>query len=221
MAAAPPPIKQSDASEDDWLITYADAITLLMAFFVIMFSISEPNTAKFEEVTKGMVETLSRQEVQSPFADLRKDLNSVAAESGEQAQVDTTTRGLTFQFQSGKMFAPGSAEILPEAFPLLDRVAQNLVLFGNTDYNVIVEGHTDDVPINTATFPSNWELSSARASAVVRYFLSRNLDAKRFRAVGLADTESPRNAPLINRSTGEPIPENREANRRVVVKIER
>ncbi|MEQ8246624.1 MAG: flagellar motor protein MotB [Alphaproteobacteria bacterium] len=221
MAAAPPPIKQSDASEDDWLITYADAITLLMAFFVIMFSISEPNTAKFEEVTKGMVETLSRQEVQSPFADLRKDLNSVAAESGEQAQVDTTSRGLTFQFQSGKMFAPGSAEILPEAFPLLDRVAQNLTLFGNTNYNVIVEGHTDDVPINTATFPSNWELSSARAAAVVRYFLSRNLDPKRFRAVGLADTEWPRNAPLVNRSTGEPIPENREANRRVVVKIER
>ena len=82
MAAAPPPIKQADASEDDWLITYADAITLLMAFFVIMFSISEPNTEKFEEVTKGMVETLSRQEVHSPFADLRKDLNSVAAESG-------------------------------------------------------------------------------------------------------------------------------------------
>ncbi len=221
MASGPPPIKTSDAGEDDWLVTYADAITLLMAFFVIMFSVSEPNTEKFERVTKGMVETLSHEAVPSRFADLQKDLRSAAEDSGDQAQVDTTTRGLTFQFQSGKMFAPGSAEILPEAFPLLDRVAQNLTLFGNTNYKVTVEGHTDDVPINTPTYPSNWELSAARASAVVRFFLSRNLQANRFRAVGLADTDSPRNAPMYNRNTGEPIPENREDNRRVVVKIER
>jgi chemotaxis protein MotB len=209
--ASPPAIKKSDDSEDDWLVTYADAITLLMAFFVIMFSISEPNTEKFERVTKGMVETLSRQDVESP----------ITPDTGEQAQVDTTTRDQTFQFQSGEMFAPGSADILPSAFAQLDRIAQNMVLFGKTDYGVTVEGHTDDVPINTARFPSNWELSAARAAAVVRYFLSRGIEADRLKAVGLADTVSPRNAPLYDRETGEPIPKNREANRRVVVKIDR
>lgn len=206
-----PAIKQNDASEDDWLVTYADAITLLMAFFVIMFSVSEPNTEKFEQVTRGMVETLSRKDIQSPVTQIK----------GEQAQVDTTTVGRTFQFQSGEMFAPGSADILPSAFAQLDRIAQNLSLFGNTDYGVIVEGHTDDIPINTAKFPSNWELSAARAASVVRYFLSRGVKADRLRAVGLADTVSPRTAPLYDKQTGEPIPENREANRRVVVKIDR
>jgi chemotaxis protein MotB len=209
--ASPPSIKQDDANEDDWLVTYADAITLLMAFFVIMFSISEPNTEKFERVTKGVVETLSRKDVEAP----------VTPNSGEQANVDTTTRDQTYQFQSGEMFAPGSADILPSAFAQLDRIAQNMILFGKTDYGVTVQGHTDDVPINTAKFPSNWELSAARAAAVVRYFLSRGIEANRLKAVGLADTESPRTAPLYDKETGEPIAENRKANRRVVVKIDR
>ena len=209
--ASPPAIKQDGANEDDWLVTYADAITLLMAFFVIMISVSEPNTEKYERVTRGMVETLSRKDVEAP----------VTPKSGEEANVDTTTIGRTVQFQSGKMFAPGSADILPEAYAQLDRLSQNLILLGNTKYGVIVEGHTDDVPISTAKFPSNWELSAARASAVVRYFLSRGVKPDRLRAVGLADTVSPRTAPLYNKSSGEPIPDNREANRRVVVKIER
>jgi chemotaxis protein MotB len=209
--ASPPSIKQDDANEDDWLVTYADAITLLMAFFVIMFSISEPNTEKFERVTKGVVETLSRKDVEAP----------VTPNSGEQANVDTTARDQTYQFQSGEMFAPGSADILPSAFAQLDRIAQNMVLFGKTDYGVTVQGHTDDVPINTAKFPSNWELSAARAAAVVRYFLSRGIEPNRLKAVGLADTESPRTAPLYDKETGEPIAENRKANRRVVVKIDR
>ena len=202
---------QDDANEDDWLVTYADAITLLMAFFVIMFSVSEPNTEKFERVSKGVVETLSRNNIKA----------RVSPNSGKQAQVDMTTMSRTVQFQSGKMFAPGSAKILPNAYPQLDRLSQNLILLGNTRYSVTVEGHTDDVPINTAKFPSNWELSAARASAVVRYFLSRGVTPDRLKVVGRADTVSPRTAPLYNKSTGEPIPENREANRRVVVKIKR
>ena len=77
------------------------------------------------------------------------------------------------------------------------------------------------MPIATEYFPSNWELSAARASAVLLYFLSRGVKPDRLKAVGRADTVSPRTAPLYNKSTGESIPENREANRRVVVKIER
>ena len=209
--AKPPEMIQDDANEDDWLVTYADAITLLMAFFVIMFSVSEPNTEKYERVTKGVVESLSRNNIKVRFS----------PNSGKEAQVDTTTKSRMIQFKSGKMFAPGSAKIMPKAYPQLDRLSQNLILLGNTRYSVTVEGHTDDVPINTAKFPSNWELSGARASAVVRYFLSRGVKPDRLKAVGRADTVSPRNAPLYNKSTGESIPENREANRRVVVKIER
>jgi len=95
------------------------------------------------------------------------------------------------------------------------------VLTGIEARSFQVEGHTDNQPMNSGRYPSNWELSAARASAVVRYFLSRGVKPDRLRAVGLADTVSPRTAPLYNKSSGEPIPDNREANRRVVVKIER
>ncbi len=68
---------------------------------------------------------------------------------------------MTFDFKSGKVFSSGSAEILPEAEATLDRIAQLITFMGVTNYKVEVEGHTDDVPINTSRFPSNWELSSA------------------------------------------------------------
>jgi chemotaxis protein MotB len=215
MAGMPPPIKSdSGSNEDEWLITYADAITLLMAFFVIMFSITEPNTEKFEQVTKGMVETLSRQEVQSPFADLRKDLNSVSAESGEQAQVDTVRQERVTRFASDDMFAPGSADILPSGQAPLDRVAELLVLRLGRVYQVEVRGHTDRDPISTPRYASNWELSAARAAAVVRYLEAQGVDKRRMRAVGMADTD-----PVLG-SDGQPL-EDKTQQRRVEIKIER
>ena len=216
MAGMPPPIKSdSGSNEDEWLITYADAITLLMAFFVIMFSITEPNTEKFEQVTKGMVETLSRQEVQSPFADLRKDLNSVSAESGERAQVDTVRQERVTRFASDDMFAPGSADILPAGQAPLDRVAELLVLrLGRVNYQVEVRGHTDSDPISTPRYASNWELSAARAAAVVRYLEAQGVDKRRMRAVGMADTD-----PVMG-PDGQPL-DDKAQQRRVEIKIER
>ena len=206
--ASPPAIKQADAGEDDWLVTYADAITLLMAFFVIMFSISEPNTEKFERVTRGMVETLSRKDVEAP----------VTPNSGDQANVDTTTIGRTVQFQTGKMFAPGSADILPEAYAQLDRLSQNLILLGNTRYGVIVEGHTDDNPITNARFASNWELSAARATNVVRLFGGAEIPVHRMRAVAFAETQPK----VPNRDgAGNPLPENQAKNRRIIIRVHR
>ena len=217
MAAGQAPAIRTGGSgdgEDDWLITYADAITLLMAFFVIMFSITEPNTEKFEQVTKGMVETLSRQEVQSPFADLRKELNSVSAESGEQAQVDTVRQERVTRFKSDDMFAPGSAEILPRGRAPLDRVAELLVVRMNRlNYTVEVRGHTDSDPISTPRFASNWELSSARAAAVVRYLEAQGVPSNRLRAVGMADTDP------VTGPDGQPADKSEQ--RRVEVKIDR
>ena len=129
-----------------------------------------------------------------------------------------TSQGLNFEFKSTGMFALGSADFLPEAEPLLDRVAQLLSLFGTTNFNVEVEGHTDDVPINTTRFPSNWELSSARATSVVRFFIERGIDPTRLRATGYADTRP--KAPNLDDS-GRPIPANRELNRRIVIRVDR
>jgi chemotaxis protein MotB len=85
-------------------------------------------------------------------------------------------------------------------------------------YRIRVEGHTDDTPIDTPQFPSNWELSTARASAVVHYFLEQGVPAERLRAVGYADTEPK----VPNRdAAGNPIPANQAQNRRVVIKLEK
>ena len=218
--SGPPPMERSNVDTDDWLITYADAITLLMAFFVVMFSISEPNAEKFEAVTQGIRETLYREKPSTPLASLSVDVDAAVAsfDGGDQANASSTARGLNFEFKSTGMFAPGSADFLPEAEPLLDRVAQLLSLFGTTNFDVEVEGHTDDVPINTARFPSNWELSAARATSVVRFFIERGVDPTRLRATGYADTKP--KAPNLDDS-GRPIPANRELNRRIVIRVDR
>ena len=99
----------------------------------------------------------------------------------------------------------------------MDKIA---TLLGNTKYKrfqVVIEGHTDDVPFRSAEFPSNWELSAARAGAIVRYFIGKELVPSRFQAVGMAGV-SPK-YPNLNHF-GEPIPENRIRNRRVVIHVE-
>lgn len=218
--SGPPPLERTDEDTDDWLVTYADAITLLLAFFVVMFSISEPNTEKFEAVTKGLKEALYHEQPTTPLASISATVDAAVEsfDGGDQATAASTPQGLNFEFKSTGMFAPGSAEFLPEAEPLLDRVAQLLSLFGTTNFNVEVEGHTDDVPINTSRFPSNWELSSARATSVVRFFIERGVDRTRLRATGYADTKP--KAPNLD-DGGRPIPANRELNRRIVIRVDR
>ena len=157
----------------------------------------------------------------SPFMSLVDQMNAQMAGAGGEGQaVETTSsrRSSTFECRSGDMFAPGAADILPAAEPLLDRVAQNLILLGIQTYKIDVEGHTDDVPISNQQFPSNWELSSARASAVARFLISRGVDDARITVIGYGETRPK----VDNRdAAGVPIPENLALNRRVVVRIER
>jgi chemotaxis protein MotB len=207
---------------EDWLVTYADAITILMAFFVMMFSISEPSPEKFDQVAGGILEEMDGKNAAKAEAmlvmaqEMQETVDSF--EENTDASMDQSDEGLTFNFKSNSMFKGGSAIVVPEAEPLLDHVAQMVSLMGITNYTVEVEGHTDDVPIETKQFPSNWELSASRASAVVRWLISRGIDPQRLRAVGYGATQ-----PLVDNlnEDGEGIPENREENRRIVIKIER
>ena len=217
----PSEIGGQDVSED-WLVTYADAITILMAFFVMMFSISEPSPEKFDQVAGGILEELEGENAAKAeallviAAELQETVDSF--DENEDASMDSNDDGMTFNFKSNSMFKGGSAIVVPEAEASLDHVAQMVSLMGITNYSVEVEGHTDDVPIKTKQFPSNWELSAARASAVVRWLISRGVDAERLRAVGYGATQPL--APNVN-DEGEGIQENREENRRIVIKIER
>lgn len=207
---------------EDWLVTYADAITILMAFFVMMFSISEPSPEKFDEVAGGILEEMDGKNAAKAEAllvmaqEMQETMNSFD-ESGD-ASVDRSDEGMTFNFKSSSMFKGGSAIVVEDAEPLLDRVAQLVSLMGITNYMVEVEGHTDDVPIKTKQYPSNWELSAARAAAVVRWLIGRGVEPDRLRAIGYGSTQPV--VPNLNED-GEGIPENREENRRIVIKIER
>ena len=207
---------------EDWLVTYADAITILMAFFVMMFSISEPSPEKFDQVAGGILQELegknaAKAEALLVIAQEMQDTVKSFEESND-SSMERSDEGMTFNFKSNAMFKGGSAFIVEAAEDELDRVAQLVSLMGITNYSVEVEGHTDDVPIKTKQFPSNWELSAARAAAVVRWLITRGVDPVRLRAIGYGDTQ-----PLSPNTTdeGEGIPANRNENRRIVIKIER
>ena len=189
-----------------------------MALFVLLYTVSEPNQHKFESKMGGVFEQFSGEKTAMPLQDLRAQVSTLISETGEATEAQTTDRGISFEFKSAKMFAPGSAQILETGVALLDRVAQMVTFMGYDDYKVEVQGHTDDVPINTAQFPSNWELSAARAAAVVRFLVSRGVEATRLVAVGYGDTKPK----VPNRDeSGQPIRENQAANRRVEIEIER
>jgi chemotaxis protein MotB len=222
-----PPEEKKDPPSEDWLVTYADAITILMAFFVMMFSIIKPTSPELLDALENSVAAGAIMSTivgpaaapPNPFMAMVEQMNEAAGEDGD-GKVDTTStrRGSTFEFKSGDMFAPGAAKILPSGEPTLDRVAQNLILLGIQTYKVDIEGHTDDDPISTAKFPSNWELSAARAAAVARFLISRGVDPERITVIGYGDTKPKEDNRDIN---GVPIPENMATNRRVVVRIER
>ena len=124
----------------------------------------------------------------------------------------------TLEISSTAFFSSGSATLSSSGKKILEDVAVNLKSDKFKDYQVTVEGHTDDSPIRTFQFPSNWELSTARASAVVHFFIDQGISARKLRAAGYADT-----FPLVPNedALGKMIPENQARNRRVVIKLEK
>lgn len=219
---------------DDWLMTYADMITLLLCFFAIFLSIS---IAKKGEAEKNLAKFQSQQEIakQDPFqgnlpffgisqaleedaAEERKSL-AKALENQEGAKVEQEgDRLTTLDINSAAFFDSGSATLSDAGKKILSDIYLTIRDNAERGYEVTVEGHTDDAPIKTAQFPSNWELSTARAAAVVHFFLDEGLSPQKIRAAGYADAY-----PLVpNRDAdGNPIAANQAQNRRVVIKLEK
>ena len=211
-----------------WLLTYADMITLLMVFFIMMYTISTVNADKFralaenlgmvltgsppagimEEGTNSTVPELTGEA--KHLADLQQALNEFIAreELGEQITVNLEERGLVVRFQTTVLFARGSADLTPEARRIIDRVGDRLNDLPNY---IRVEGHSCDLPINTPQYPSNWELSTARATNVLQELISScNISPERLSAIGYGEYR-PR-VPNINESS-------RQMNRRIDIVI--
>lgn len=209
----------SDDFEGNWLLTYSDMITLLLAFFVVLIAVSYVDLNLFEQLKQGLRSEISKTErVKTPLAEIKKDLDRLLAEEKKRGVVDITLdrEGIKLYFYSNFFYESGEAQMLSQGQNIIDKVLQALNEIGYYQFKIDIEGHTDDVPISTQRFPSNWELSVSRASNVVKYFIDHGINADRLKASGYADTQ-----PLVaNRdSLGNPIPENRARNRRIVIRI--
>lgn len=206
--------------DESWLTTYADAITLLMAFFVMLVSFSKFDMPAFESVMAGIKEELGQREApERPLFNLAQNLNQVV----EDLQIDPEVvesgfdeLGVVIEFESQSFFQSGSAVLLPSAKKILIEIAFELEQPPYDLYFVDIEGHTDDSPINTPKFPSNWELSTARATGVVRFLIESGVAPDRLKASGYADVKPK----YPNRDLfGEAIPENRVKNRRMTIRL--
>jgi len=259
-------------NDERWLLTYSDMITLLMALFMVLFSISAVNISKYEslqkslrsafsgsiltggkailqsgsastsshspktadvpsivpiqptaptasqglseaQITESLASIAAARKEQDAFELLKKRLDAYASARGFAAQVQTSVqrRGLVVRVLTDKLlFDSGQASLKPAGLPLLAEVA-NLLNIDRSE-PIVVEGYTDNVPISTPQFPSNWELSTARATTVVQYLITRGVDTNRLGAAGYADLH-----PLASNATAA----GRQVNRRVEIVLQR
>jgi chemotaxis protein MotB len=267
---------ESHESDERWLLTYSDMITLLMALFIVLFSISSVNISKFitlqqslkaafsgsilsggrsilnagtdssaehspnntvipalvpltpsvpmpidegAQASKAELSSLQKEANQASleqedFTALEHRLNAYAKAHGwsNQVKAQIEQRGLVVTVLTDKLlFDTGQDTLQPASYPLLNEIAI-LINLDTAKHPVDVEGYTDDVPIHTTEFPSNWELSTGRATNVLEYLLGHHVPGGRLRASGYADHD-----PVASNAT----PAGRDTNRRVEIVFDR
>lgn len=214
-----------------WMATFADMVTLLLCFFVLLLSFASNDVQKFKELLGSLQDAfgvsvkrkaadylaltpskLERKEIKMDSDDKRllglvlriktvlneKEANRVST------GVDAEKDGVVMRADSAQMFLPGSSQIRPSADKVLDSV---ITVLKDHNYNLVVRGHTSDVEPHSTRFPTNWELSSARAAAALEYIHKvGKIDSKRLKAVGYAETR-----PLVQNNSDA----NRAKNRRI------
>jgi chemotaxis protein MotB len=212
--------KETNQVDESWLLTYADSITLLMAFFVLLLSVSSIDQSKVEAIQSGIDNAFSRTESEQPFSSMQEKLNDIVEQKELQDKISITpdALGMHLRFSSRILFKLGSAELRDEIFPVFNSVVNAIKESKFKDYIVKVEGHTDNIPIRTKSYQSNWELSAHRATNVVKYFISQGIEKKRIRAIAMADS-----FPLYPNITesGNPDKKNQAKNRRIEIYIHR
>lgn len=210
---------ETEEPSEDWLISYADLVTLLMAFFLSMLSISQVDPVLFEQMKKGLRSDLGKdKDVKTPLGEIKHDLDSLLAAERKagSVSVDLNREGIVVEFSSSAIYDPGKADIGPAAMANMDKVAQAIENIDYYPFKIDIEGHTDNIPIKTLQFPSNWELSVSRATNIVKYLIGKGIAAERLKAAGYADTKP--KAPNVD-STGKVLADNQAKNRRIVLRI--
>jgi chemotaxis protein MotB len=215
-AAREPADLLSYSQEDDtsWLLPYVDVISLLLAFLILALAMSKVNLHKFEMVSAALTRTAP-----PPSLDALKDkVDDMIAAQGLTGQVKTALddSGLRMELLNALLFDSGQAEITTAGRAAIDRVAKLLPTI-DTRYQIAIEGHTDDVPIHTARFDSNWDLSSARAINVLKLFTAAGIGPRRLSAQGYADTRPA--AQVQGDANAQTQTRARAENRRVVIRV--
>lgn len=206
-----------------WVVSYADFITLLFAFFVVMYAISSVNVSKYKTLAKGMESAFNNktdQPASRALANPIGGMRQLTGKGGQEYNFDAMSQALTklqdsdykmsskdgriqFDISAGALFRTGSVEVKPMALIKLMELAN--ILKGE-NYPILLTGHTDNLPINTPQFPSNWELSAARAASIARILNSFGVDAERITVTGYGAQR-----PIADNNT----PDGRKKNRRV------
>lgn len=240
--------EEEHENHERWLVSYADFITLLFAFFVVMYAISSVNEGKYRVLSDSIsaafrnipgntsgamvqINPNAPMPVTIPFkkpqiANIKTDnnreknrelLRNKAKEITEalaplvasgQVRITEGALGITVEINASVLFDSGEARLQIPAVRALTAVGQ---ILATTDFPITVEGHTDNAPISTLLFPSNWELSGARAASVVRLFIETGVDPRRLTATGYAEQR-----PVADNAKME----GRQRNRRVAITME-
>ncbi|HOV89706.1 MAG TPA: flagellar motor protein MotB [Syntrophorhabdaceae bacterium] len=225
---------QDHENLERWLLTYADLITLLLAFFIMMYTFSKQDAQKYEEVSaylkaifsggagikqKGAltgtqnVELLTGKALLEALKEkINNELEAIAGESELKNSINifTDERGVVIRIMDRAFFDEGKADLKKGARDALDKISYVIKGIKN---HIRIEGHTDNTPISKGEFKSNWELSVRRATEVVRYLIEKGpILPERISAAGYAEFR-----PLVNNDT----PENKALNRRVEIIIEK
>lgn len=232
--------RRSSDNHERWLVSYADFITLLFAFFVVMYAISSVNQGKYDVLSNALVTAFGdspsgsesvnivlhappkivseplllkkkvhqrrqQEKMRSMANNMMKMLAPLMKE--QKVRIMQGNRGIIIEINASVLFQSGQANIAEDSAGILREVA---VVLKDHEYEIQVEGHTDDVPVSSIYFPSNWELSTARASSVVRLFVENGVSAVKLTAMGYGE-----NRPIEPNSS----PEGRTRNRRVAIAI--
>lgn len=233
--------KKSSEPSGEWLVTYADLMTLLLTFFVLLYSFSTTDAQKFRQIAYSLSQAFGgksgvitnggnvgpvpinenpgienndlgksngqNSETDAIYENVEKFLDENNLEG--KVSVKKDLRGVIIELQEKILFDSGKAEIKQDSMPVLNKLSELLSRFSN---EIIVEGHTDNVPIKRGFYESNWELSADRAVEVVRYLTEqRGLNSSKFMAIGCGEFK-----PVADNNTAE----GRQANRRVNILIE-
>ena len=205
MEKTTPSILSEESDHGGWIVTFADLVTLLLVFFVLMFSISSMNLEKFRAVMKSIQANLGEavpmvektdladfqqvglEDLSSSQRTMIQDLEHSIQERqmGEHIVLRWDGKRIYISIKGAVLFDSGSAQLNEEVIPILGDIIR--IIARNPDYKVNIKGHTDNRPISTPQFHSNWELSAIRATTVLQYLIENGIDPTRLTATGYGD----------------------------------